>query len=66
MIEVTLVSMGPLAEWGPGQIAPVAPPLGGPDYNMTNRGKNFMAYISKAYFVLKYEKEPIETFTCSV
>ena len=26
MIEVTLVSMGPLAEWGPGQIAPVAPP----------------------------------------
>ena len=33
MIEVTLVSMGPLAEWGPGQIAPVAPPpppLGGP------------------------------------
>ena len=32
MIEVTLVSMGPLADWGPGQIAPVAPPLGGPDY----------------------------------
>ena len=27
MIEVTLVSMGPLAEWGPEQIAPVAPPL---------------------------------------
>ena len=25
MIEVTLVSMGTLAEWGPGQIAPVAP-----------------------------------------
>ena len=34
MIEVTLVSMGPLAEWGPGQIAPVAPPpLGGPEHN---------------------------------
>ena len=34
MIEVTLVSMGPLAEWGPGQIAPVAPPpLGGPASN---------------------------------
>ena len=31
MIEVRLVSMGPLAEWGPGQIAPVAPPLGGPE-----------------------------------
>ena len=25
MIAVTLVSMGPLAEWGPGQITPVAP-----------------------------------------
>ena len=25
--RVILVSMGPLAEWGPGQIAPVAPPL---------------------------------------
>ena len=30
IIEVTLVSMGPLAERGPGQIAPVVPPLGGP------------------------------------
>ena len=31
MIEVRLLSMGPLAEWGQGQIAPVAPPpLGGP------------------------------------
>ena len=34
MIAVTLVSMRPLAEWGPGQIAPVAPPpLGGPGYH---------------------------------
>ena len=33
MIEVTLVSMGPLAELGPGQIVPVArPPLGSPGY----------------------------------
>ena len=36
--------MGPLEEWGPGKTAPVAPPLGGPDYldgliNM--KGKNF-------------------------
>ena len=30
MMEVTLVSMGPLAEWGQGQIAPDASPLGGP------------------------------------
>ena len=29
-IEVTLLSVGPLAKWGPGQIAPVAPSLGGP------------------------------------
>ena len=27
---MTLVSMGPLEEWGPGQIALAAPPLGGP------------------------------------
>ena len=27
MIEVTLLSMGPRAEWGPGQIVPVAQPL---------------------------------------
>ena len=27
MMKVTLMSMGPLTEWGPGQIAPVAPPL---------------------------------------
>ena len=33
MIEVILENMGPLAEWRPGQIAPVAPPpLGSPDY----------------------------------
>ena len=25
--------MGPLSGWGPGQNAPVAPPVGGPDYN---------------------------------
>ena len=30
LIEVELVSMGPPTEWDPGQIAPVAPPLGGP------------------------------------
>ena len=31
LIEVELVSMGPPMEWGPGQITPVAPPVGGPD-----------------------------------
>ena len=30
LIEVELVSMGPPTEWGPGQIAPVAPPLSSP------------------------------------
>ena len=55
MIEVTQVSMGPLEEWGPGKTAPVAPPLGSPDYldgliNM--KGKNFTN--SQEHLVLTY------------